>query len=130
MVGTELPYNPEKSSIIFLVLFPFLRTCLHFFPCLRINLYLPYILLKSVESKALYKEKSSKPVLIWWPLKKILIRRMSVSWPPFVLLCFWSLPYFRLGLFFVWLYDLVFKEKELNFSLPITKKLWLVFIRF
>lgn len=40
----ELPYNPEKSSLIFLVLFLFLRTCLYFFPCLRINLNLPYFL--------------------------------------------------------------------------------------
>ena len=83
-------------------------------------------------SKGLYiAEKRSKPVLIWWPLwpRKRLIRLRSVSWP-FVLLFFWSLSYFRLGLFFVWLYDLAFKVKELNFSLPITKKLWLVFIRF
>ena len=80
-------------------------------------------------SKALYTEKSSKHVLLWWLLGRNLIRLRSVSWP-FVLLFFWSLSYFRLGIFFVWLYDLVFREKELNFSLPITKKLWFVFIRF
>ena len=121
MTRMELPYNPVKSSLIFLVLFLFLRTCLYFFPCLRINLNLPYFFKKVMYiSKALYiVEKSSKH----------LIRQRPVSWP-FVLLCFWSLSYFRLGLFFVWLYDPVFKEKELNFSLPITKKLWLVFIRF
>ena len=61
--------------------------------------------------------------------RKHLIRLRPVSWP-FVLLFFWPLSHFRLCLFFVWLYDLGFKEKEFNFSLPIPKKLWLVFIRF
>ena len=48
MARIELLYNPEKSSLIFLVLFLFLRTCLYLFPCLRINLNLLPIFFKKV----------------------------------------------------------------------------------
>ena len=133
MVRMILPYNPEKSSLIFLVLFLFLRTCLYLFPCLRINLnLLPIFFKKSdvyIQRSYIALRETQQARFDMMAPRKHLIRLRSVSWP-FVLLFFWSLSYFRLGIFFVWLYDLAFKVKELNFSLPITKKLWFVFIRF
>ena len=106
------------------------RACTSFLVYELILIFRIFLLISVVYiQSSLYNREKQQARFDMMAARKHLIRLRPVSWA-FVLLCFWFLSYFRLDLFFVWLYDLVFKEKELNFSLPITKKLWLVFIRF